>query len=256
MASLFVRDMERLTAAVLKLAALVEEMIQTSVRSLCDHDPALARRVIRGDRVIDRMEVRIAEDCLRVLALHDPVAGDLRRVIAVLKINNELERIADLAVSIAQRSLALDDGPQVVPIPEDMEAMTSLVVDMVHGSLDALVDVDAGQGRAVIALDDQVDHQHRQLIDKLKAMIRVRPDRLDAGLHLFSAAAHLERIADHATNIAEEVVYLKEGAIIRHHHGEIASPRGLAPSARESADLSTVSFSNNGGTHTQRRRRP
>ncbi|MEO6811957.1 MAG: phosphate signaling complex protein PhoU [Isosphaeraceae bacterium] len=235
MASLFVRDMKRLTTAVLKLAALVEEMIQASVRSLCDHDPVLARRVIRRDRIIDRMEVRIAEDCLRVLALHDPVASDLRRVIAVLKINNELERIADLAVSIAQRLLALDEDPQVVPIPEDMEVMTALVVEMVRGSLDALVETDAGRGRAVIALDDEVDHQHRQLIDKIKTMIRVRPDRLDAGLHLFSAAGHLERIADHATNIAEEVVYLKEGAIIRHHHGELVGTRSFARSARESA---------------------
>lgn len=232
MASLFIRDMERLTSAPLKLAALVEEMIRASVRSRCDHDPALARRVIRGDRTIDRMEVRIAEDRLRVLALRDPVAGDLRRVIAVLKINNELERIADPAVvSIAQRSLALDDGPGVVPIPEDMEVMTGLVVDMVRGSLDAPADV--GRGRAVIALDDEVDHQQHRLIGKLKTMIRRRAP----------GAAHLERIADRATNIAEEVVYLKEGAIIRHHHGEIVGNRGLARSARESATEPTVLFS-------------
>lgn len=225
MTSLFVRDMERLTGVVMKLAALVEEMIQTAVRSLCDHRPDLAHQVIRGDLVIDRLEVRIEKDCLRVLALHDPVAGDLRRVVAVLKINNELERVADLAVSVAQRTLALADDPQVIPIPEELESMTGLVVEMVRGSLDALVGADADRGRAVIALDDEVDRHHRRIIDELKAMIRARPDRLDAGLHLFSAAAHLERIADHATNIAEEVVYLKEGSIIRHHHEKATGAR-------------------------------
>ncbi|MBX6313965.1 MAG: phosphate signaling complex protein PhoU [Isosphaeraceae bacterium] len=214
--NLFVRDMERLTEAVLKLAGLVEEMIQAAIRSLCDRKPDLAQRVIRGDRIINRLEVRIEEDGLRILALYDPVAGDLRRVAAALKINHELERIADLAVGIARRALALAEDSRVIPIPKDLETMTVLAVAMVRESLDAFVDADADRSRTVIALDDEVDRCHRRVIDALKATMRVRPDRLDAGLHLCSAAGHLERIADHATNIAKAVVYLSEGTLIRH----------------------------------------
>ena len=148
-----------------------------------------------------------------MLVLHDPVAGDLRRVTTALKINNELERVADLAVSIAERALALADDPRVIPIPEDLETMAGVVLAMVRDSIDAYVDAHAYLARAVITMDDEVDRRHRRIIDELKATMRARPDRLDAALHLFSAAAHLERIADHATNIAEEVIYLKEGTI-------------------------------------------
>lgn len=231
--NLFARDMERLTGATLELAALVEEMIRSAIRSLCDRDAALAQQVVRGDAVIDQMEVLIEADCLRILALHDPVAGDLRRVVAVLKINNELERIADLAVSMAQRALDLAADASAVPIPEDLETMAERAAAMVRGSLDALVAGDARRAREVIAQDDGLDHLHRRVIGALKALMRARPEWLDAGLGLFAAAAHLERIGDHATNIAEEVVYLAEGTIIRHHRGEAApARRGRAPTVR------------------------
>jgi phosphate transport system protein len=231
--NLFVRDMELLTGSILERAAIVEEGTHAAIRSLCDRKPDVAQQVVRGDAVIDRMEVRIEQDCLRMLVLHDPVAGDLRRVTTALKINNELERVADLAVSIGQRALALADDPRVIPIPEDLESMAGVVLAMVRDSIDAYVDAHADLARAAITMDDEVDRQHRRMIDELKAMMRARPDRLDTALHLFSAAAHLERIADHATNIAEEVIYLKEGAIIRHRKGEVGEARGPARAGRE-----------------------
>ena len=163
--NLFVRDMEPLTGSILELATLVEERIDAAVRSLCDRKPDVAQQVVRGDAVIDRMEVRIKEDCLRTLVMHDAVAGDLRRVTTVLKINNELGRVADLAVSIAQRVLALTDDPQVIPIPEELQRMAGLVLAMVRDSIDAYVNAHAYLARAVITMDDDVDRQHRRIID-------------------------------------------------------------------------------------------
>lgn len=217
----FDRDLDRITVAILRLATLVEERIFDAVRALCDRRPDLADGVIDGDVVIDQLEVCIEEDCLAFLAKHDPVAGDLRRIAAVLKVNHELERMADEAVSIAQRALALSGLPPTIPVPEELEAMTSQVVAMVRGSLDAFVDSDAAGACNVIDSDDDVDRSCRHLIDVTKEIIRKDPSALDVGLHLFSAASHLERIADHATNIAEEVVYLSVGSIIRHRHEEV-----------------------------------
>lgn len=235
--NLFARDRERLTGAVLKLTAIVEAMIRGAIRALGDSRPEEARRVIRGDEAVDRLEVAIEEKCLRLLALHDPVAGDLRWVAAVLKINHELERMADLAVGIARRALVLADGPRDLPIPEDLETMSVRVAEMVRGSLDAFLTTNADRARAVIALDDEVDRLRERIVGALLAMMRACPERIEPGLQLFAAASHLERIADHATNIAEEVVFLKEGAIIRHHR----RPRGQASRRRPAAAVRAVS---------------
>lgn len=222
---LFERDLEQITAELLRLAALVEERIGAAIRSLCDRRPDLADSVIRGDAVIDQLEVRIEEDCLYFLARHDPLAGDLRRIAAVLKVNHELERVADEAVSIARRAVALAKRPPDIPIPWDLEAMSDLAVAMVRDSLDAFIDADVARAREVIARDDDVDRLHRQVIGALEGVIRARPYAVEVGLHLFSAAGHLERIADHTTNIAEATVYLAEGLIIRHRHGGVARSR-------------------------------
>ena len=216
----FIREMERLTCEILKLAASVEEMILIATQALCDGRRDLAEQVVNGDATIDDWEVRIEEECLKILALHQPVAADLRRVTAVLKINNDLERMADLAVNIAERALYLDENCPGAIIPEKLEAMTTAAVKMVRGSLDAFVNLDACKARAVCAYDDEVDRLNREIIAELKESLRSYPERLEAGFELFSATRHLERIADHATNIAEDVVYMKEGAIIRHHYGD------------------------------------
>lgn len=212
----FVRDMERLWAEILKLAGVVESALTNSVRALCDARADLAAEVRGGETAIDRWEVQIEQECLRVLALHQPVASDLRRVAAVLKINNDLERIADLAEHVAKRARKLASAPEPVVIPQDLEAMAVEALDAVHQSLDALAHGDVAMAHAVITSDRQINSHRRAVLKELKQAIRQNPERVNTWLRLINTARNFERVADHATNIAESVVYLKEGDIIRH----------------------------------------
>lgn len=214
--NLFGRDQARLTRAVLKLTAIVESMLQGALSALREADPHKARRVIRRDEIVDRREVAIETECLRLLALYDPLAGDLRWVAAVMKINHELERLGDLAAGIARRALGRADDPNPLPVPEDLEQMGQQALAMVRQSLEAFAAASAEEARLVITSDDEVDRLHDQIIETLAHRLRADPDRIASGLALFAVASQLERVADHATNIAEEVVFLKEGAIIRH----------------------------------------
>ena len=151
-----------------------------------------------------------------MLALHQPVAIDLRRIIAALKINTDLERMADLAVNISERALSLAELPRIA-VPDKLQRMTDLTTSMVRQSLDAFVMFNAEQARQVIRLDDEVDRYNREIIVELIVHMQRTPESVPAFLSFFSAVHQLERIADHATNIAEDVVYLIEGEIIRHH---------------------------------------
>jgi phosphate transport system protein len=209
------RDLDNLSKDLLALAASVEEAIHKAIRALQDRDVSLAEEVIDGDSDIDEEENHVEEECLKVLALHQPVAVDLRRVASVLLINTDLERMADLAEDIAERAVALARQP-VIPIPPDLQRMTDLASSMVRQALDAFVNLDAKLARLVCRLDDEVDRYNKSNIDELIALMRRSPDMVEPGLSLFSATRHLERIADHATNVAEDVIYLVEGAIVRH----------------------------------------
>src|SRR5262249_25152091 len=157
----------------------------------------------------------VEEECLKMLALHQPVAVDLRRIITVLKINSELERMADLAVNIAERVVSLGVQP-ALPFPGRLPAMAAMTVQMVRQSLDDFMRGDAALARQVIDMDEQVDRCNQEIIDELVKRMQAAPALVAPGLSLFSAVRHLERIADHATNVAEDVVYLIEGEIIRH----------------------------------------
>jgi phosphate transport system protein len=212
----FARDMERLWDEILKLAAVVETALTTSVRALCDGRADLAAEVKGGEKAIDRWEVQIEQECLKMLALHQPVASDLRRVTAVLKINNDLERMADLAEHIAKRAKKLATALVPVLISPEIEAMAREALHAVHESLNALAKGDAELARKVIAADRRIDRHRRAVLKELKQSIRQNPDRVSTWLRLINTARNLERVADHATNIAEAVVYLKEGDIIRH----------------------------------------
>ncbi|MFL5338528.1 MAG: phosphate signaling complex protein PhoU [Gemmataceae bacterium] len=212
----FQRDMDRLQREILSLAASVEEAISTAIKSLQHRDVELAEEVINGDQPIDLLENRIEEECLKVVALHQPVAIDLRQVATVFMLNTDLERMADLAVDIAERTVVLAKLPPV-PIPDRLGRMTDLTTQMVRQGLDAFVNMDTQLARQVIRTDDEVDRLNQEIIDELVLMMRKNADRIEPGLSLFSATRHLERIADHATNIAEDVIYLVEGEIIRHH---------------------------------------
>ena len=209
------RDLESLQRDILSLAASVEESIHKAIRSLQDRDVDLAQQVIDGDDRIDQEENHVEEECLKILALHQPVAVDLRRTTAILKINNDLERMADLAVDIAERAVHLTRLP-AIHIPEKLQRMTDLTTLMVRHSLDAFVGLDARLARRVCRLDDEVDRFNKEIIDELIQGMEASPAMTEANISLFSATRHLERIADHATNIAEDVIYLVEGEIVRH----------------------------------------
>jgi phosphate transport system protein len=212
----FLRDLEGLWGGVLMLAAVVEDALNRSVRALCDGRADLADEVRGEERAVDRWEVQIERECLKVLALHQPVASDLRRVAAVLKISGDLERMGDLARHIAKRVKKLADDPLAFPVPEPLETLATRALAQVREALDALTQCDADLARAVIAADHQVDRLYRIVLKGLKRSIRAHPDRIDNWLRLINTARNLERIADHASNIAAAVIYLKEGDIVRH----------------------------------------
>jgi len=200
---------------ILGMAAMVERVIDQTIRAFQTRQPGLAEEVIRGDENIDQEENFVEEECLKMLALHQPVAVDLRRIVAVLKINGDLERMADLSVNIAERVLMLGEGP-TLPFPGKVQWMAEVTKQMVRQSLEAFVQMDAHLARRVIRMDDDVDRLNKEIIDELIVLMQSQPGCVTQGLSVFSAVRHLERIADHATNIAEDVVYLVEGEIIRH----------------------------------------
>jgi phosphate transport system protein len=209
------RDLDNLQYDLLALAGLVEAAIHKAIRSLQERDAELAREVIDGDTQIDDEENHIDEECLKVLALHQPVASDLRRIVAVMMINTDLERMGDLAEEIAERAIHLS-RPPLLPIPEKLQRMTDLTTMMVRQSLDSFVNLNVDQAQTVMRMDEEVNRYNDEIINELIPAMKRSPDLVDPGLSMFSAVRHLERIADHATNIAEDVVYLVEGEIIRH----------------------------------------
>jgi phosphate transport system protein len=218
-----IKEIEKIKKMILALSAMVEESVQRAVKSLDMRDAALAQRVIDHDLDIDKKEVDVEEDCLKILALHQPVAIDLRLIIAVLKINNDLERIGDLAVNIAERSLFLA-GQDRLPMRFNFVRMGEKAQTMLRKSLDSLVNLDPDLAREVCAADDEVDAMNREAYLQVQASIRRHPDKMEALIHLLSVSRHLERIADHATNIAEDVIYMCEGTIVRHHSEDYAHP--------------------------------
>src|SRR5262245_41553464 len=216
------RDLDNLQRHLVTLAASVEEAIHKATRALQQRDAGLAHEVIDGDNEIDEEENRVEEESLKILALHQPVAIDLRRIAAGVKINTDLERMADLAEDIAERAVHLARLPEI-PIPEKLQRMTDLTTAMVRQSLDAFVNLDTRLARLVCRLDDEVDRYNEEIIDELVRMMQESPEMVQQGLSLFSATRHLERIADHATNIAEDVVYLVEGEIVRHRPAAVGA---------------------------------
>jgi phosphate transport system protein len=209
------KEIENLKSKLLSLCAAVEKSLCLAVQSVKGQDAVLAGSVIDDDVKIDQMEVDVEEECLKILALHQPVAIDLRFIITAMKINNDLERIGDLAVNIAERGEFLA-GQEQINVPFDFEAMTEKTQWMVTESIDSLVDMDCKRAYQVCAADDEVDALNREMYKQVEASIVAHPGWAQVLLHLLSISRHLERVADHATNIAEDVIYMVEGAIVRH----------------------------------------
>jgi phosphate transport system protein len=211
----FIREIEHLKKKLLAVGAIVEERIAKAITAVVKRDAVLALEVVEGDEEIDQMEVDVEEDCLKILALYQPVAIDLRFVVAVLKINNDLERMADHAVNIARRAEYIATYSDVT-LPIDLEVMVQRTQTMVRESLDALVRQDAVLARRVCVSDKEVDRLNRQMHVLIQQQIRANPEKVEQLIHQLSVSRQLERIADLATNVAEDVVYMVEGAIIRH----------------------------------------
>ncbi|MGD9157926.1 MAG: phosphate signaling complex protein PhoU [Desulfobacteraceae bacterium] len=208
-------EIDSLKKQILSLGAMVEEQVNIAIKALETKDLDIAQGVIKIDRKVDEIEVEVEEECLKILALHQPVAVDLRFITAVIKINNDLERIGDEAVNIAERVIYLGSRPSL-DVSFDYKEMSEITIKMLKDSLDALVSLDIDLAYRVRLEDDEVDELDKGFFDKVKDVIPDNPERVGSLIHLFSISHHLERIADHATNIAEEVIYLIEGVIQRH----------------------------------------
>lgn len=209
------REITKLKKDILTIGAMAELSVREAASAIEKRDEALARSIIEKDIEIDHMEVEVEETCLKILALHQPVATDLRFIIAVLKINNDLERIGDLAVNIAERAVFIATQPRV-HISFDFAHMARKTQEMLNKSLDALVNLNVKLARRVCACDDEVDAMYRQVYQIIQEAIEADSTQIETLIHLLSTARHLERIADHATNIAEDVIYMIEGEIVRH----------------------------------------
>lgn len=209
------REIDRLKEAVLGLSALVEESVYRAIRAIEGADAALAQQVIDEDTVIDQREVVVEEECLKILALYQPVAIDLRFLVAMLKLNSDLERIGDLAVNIASRAVRLAALPRPTAFI-DFGAMYAAAKGMLRGALESLVELDTKRALEVIRSDEVLDEANRFHFRTIKDLIRTNPADTDALLHYLSVSRNLERIGDHCTNIAEDVVYMMEGKIVRH----------------------------------------
>ena len=216
-------EINKLKKRILYLGTEVEENVQRAVKSLIQKDQDLASQVVEKDIDIDRMEVDVEEECLRILALHQPVAGDLRFIVTVLKINNDLERIGDLAAKIADKVLLLSKieptkaSANGVLVPEIFHDMYEKTIWMFKKSLDAFVNEDSDLAYKVCLTDDEVDDAKRIIREQLEEIIQKDPSQQVYLGKLLGVARCLERMADHCTNIAEDLIYMMQGKIIRHH---------------------------------------
>jgi len=211
----FRKDLDEIKKQLLDVGALVENAALKAISALLERREELAIEVIEGDAVVDKKEVEVEESCLKSLALHQPVADDLRFLVVVMKVNNDLERMGDLASNIAERALYLSSRP-ALKIPLDLRSMAVKVEGMVRGSLDSLVRCDTNLARKILLEDDEVDALNREMLNAFESMMLDDPTTIKRGGHFMSVSRHLERIADLATNIAEDVIYMVDGEVIRH----------------------------------------
>ncbi len=215
MAKHFQRELEKIKKSILSLGAMVEDRVRLARKSIEKRDADMAEQIIRMDYEIDEMEVDIEEECLKVLALHQPVAVDLRFLVSVIKINNDLERIADETVNIAHRVKTISKNRNIKFI-FDYKTMAEKASAMLKMSLDAMVRLDTDTAFKVCLMDDDVDVFVGNAYEQLKQSVSQAPDNMGAFINMFLISRHIERIADHATNIAEEVIYVTDGEIVRH----------------------------------------
>ena len=214
------RDLDQIKKNLLQLGSLVETAIKNALIAFNECRPELAQNVIAEEKQIDEREVLIEEACLKTLALHQPMAMDLRFMVVVLKVNNDLERMGDIAVSIAERSLYLSSQDPLPSLLNLLSDMPDRIQEMVKKSLNALVSLDVELARKIIAMDDEVDSINRQMYEAFHAQVQQDPGISKTALGILSISRYLERIADLATNIAEDVIFMEEGEVVRHQNSK------------------------------------
>lgn len=211
------RDLDLLKREILELGGMVEVAINDAIVALKNRRIDLAEKVVEREDEINEKEVQIEEECLKILALHQPVARDLRFIVVTLKVNNDLERMGDFALNIAERSLFLSTQDPIPTMPEFFEVVPETVRTMVRNALDALVKMDIELAREVMAMDDTVDDINRQMYSQLQQLMKTDPSTIERAVHVLSTSRYMERIADLATNIAEDVIFMVEGIVVRHN---------------------------------------
>lgn len=210
------QELNQLKSELLRMAGLVERAISNAIEALVKRDTTLAEKTIREDVQINDLELSIDERCLKLLALHQPMAADLRFITSAMRINVELERIGDLAVNIAERVVSLNQEPQLKPYI-DLPDMAQITIKMLRDVLDAFVNGDAALARSVCERDDRVDALNNQVFRELLTYMLEDPKTITRAVHLIIVSRYLERIADHATNIAEGVIFMAKALVIKHH---------------------------------------
>lgn len=210
------KEIDTLKKKILTMSSIIEDMVYLVTKSILERDSRMAQLIIERDEEVDNMEVEIEEECLKVLALHQPVAIDLRFIISALKINNDLERIGDLAVNIAERAVFIARQSDCECREFDFTDMARKAEGMLSRSIDAFVNMDMKGAKRVRAEDNEIDEMNRDFFVMVKELTLEHPERIATLLHFLSVSRHLERIADHATNIAEDVIYLVGAEIVRH----------------------------------------
>ena len=219
----FETEMQGLKNLLLSMGAMVEERVHQAVLALMERKPEAAERIIAGDEEVNELQIEVDDRCLKLLALQQPMASDLRLITAAMKINADLERIGDQAVNIAENSLKLMNAAPLKPLI-DLPRMAEIAEAMTRDSLDAFVRKDPALARGVLARDDEVDQLKDHIFRVLLTYMMADPGTIERALGLILVSRHLERIADHATNIAEDVIFVVEAKDVRHHHEERSLP--------------------------------
>jgi len=228
----FEKELESLKTSLIKMASLVEESIGLSIRALLNQDPELAKKVIEGDGRINSLEIEIDNAIVDLLALQQPVAIDLRLILAAAKINNDLERIGDHAVNIAESALAVCETRPEEPLL-DLPKMAELTQTMLRNALDSFIHNDPQMSKSVLSADDIVDELNRKMTREVIDLMRRDPSLIDGGLQLVRVSRNLERVADLATNIAEEVIFIAEARVVKHHALEERLPKSKEKDSAE-----------------------
>lgn len=219
----FEEDLSELKQKLLAMGSLVERALHQAIKALVERDAQLGLQVFEGEDAINMLQIEIDDRAMRLLALQQPMATDLRLIASAVKINNDLERIGDLCVNIAQRVLSLINQPPISPMI-DLPRMAALAEKMLHDGLDAFVNRNADLARNVLESDDKVDRLRDDIFQELVRFMTSHPDAVQRGIDLLLISRNIERVADHATNVAEDVIYVVAGRDVRHHIEETIRP--------------------------------